>query len=200
MPTRERIATARAVAQEFDVLRGWMVVPAGIGMGLYGLFFSSDSGLGLTLLLATIVFGVALTKVWYDKHYGRVRANWKRDAIGAAMVLPIVAIALLALGVDHFEQLPVLVSLFSAAILLWAGIRMALRRLGMTTVDHAVPAALAVSALAPLAAGDAAPFPAVPYFFVITGIGLVVLGHAWHRRLVNLMGDSGSEYAVSRGE
>lgn len=179
---------AQAIAQEFDMLQGLILVPAGIGTVLFGALYPINSTTGTLLLLATIGLGMPLITRWYAKHYGRVRTNRKRDAAAAAIALPVIAALLVALGLDHFEQLLVMVSLLLAAVALWVSIRLATRRLGMRVVDHLVPAALAVAALGPLAVGTEE-FPAVPYFFVLTGVGLVILGFAWHRRLIDLLGE-----------
>lgn len=179
---------ARAIAQEFDMLQGLILVPAGIGTVLFGVLFPIDSTTGTVLLPAAIGLGMPLTTRWYARRYGRVRTNWKRNIIAAALALPMVAALLFALGFDHFEQLPVMVSLLLAAVVLWASIRLATRRLGMRAVDHLVPATLALAALAPLAVRTEE-FLAVPYFFILTGTGLVILGIAWHRRLITLLGE-----------
>ncbi|ROR72377.1 hypothetical protein [Bogoriella caseilytica] len=179
---------ARAIAQEFDMLQGLILVPAGIGTVFFGVLYPISFTTGTLLLLAAIGLGMPLTTSWYAKHYGRVRTSRKRDAAAAVIALLVIAAHLVALGLDHFEQLPVMVSLLLAAVVLWVSIRVAARRLGMRAVDHLVPAALAVAALGPLAVGTGE-FPAVPYFFVLTGTGLVILGFAWHHRLVNLLGD-----------
>lgn len=100
---------------------------------------------------------------------------------------PGVVIIFLALGIDHFEQLPVLLSMLTTAVLLWVGVRLGARRLGMRPIDHVVPAGLAASSLAPLVVGPAGGFPAISFYFLVTGIALVALGVAWHRRLVSVM-------------
>lgn len=179
---------AMVLAREYDMLQGLFLVVAGIGLSLYGFLFPTRSGLGPFLLLTTISVGFPLTTWWYAKHYGRTRSGWKRNLAGAAISLLALTLILLTLGVDHFEQLPVLLSMLVTAAFLWGGIRLGARRLGMTAVDHVIPAVLGLASLAPLAVGPAAEFPAVSFYFTVTGLALIPLGLAWHRRLVTEMG------------
>lgn len=175
-------------AREFDMLQGLVVVAAGVGMTLYGLLFSSNSSIGVIALLAAIGIGAPLAASWYAKHYGRTPSGWKRNLLGLAIAIPAVVLIFAALGVDHLVQLPLLLSLLATAALLWVGIRLGARRLGMRPLDHAVLMALAALSLTPLFGGPHGDFPAVSFYFTVTGLALILLGIGWHRRLVAVMG------------
>ena len=179
---------AQDVAREFDMLQGLTLVAAGVGMMLFGALFGSSPGIGVIALLAAIGIGFPLASAWYAKHYGRARSGWRRNLVALVIAIPAIVIIFLALGIDHFEQLPVLLSMLTTAVLLWVGVRLGARRLGMRPIDHVVPAGLAASSLAPLVVGPAGGFPAISFYFLVTGIALVALGVAWHRRLVSVMG------------
>lgn len=188
-PQRIDPQRAQAVTREFDMLKGLLLVPPGIGMVVYGVGFAAESTAAAIVMLFIIGLGFPLVSWWYAKHYGRARTPWRRNVIGAAIALPALVAIFAALGVDHFEQPPVVISLILTAVFLWAGIRLSARRLRMGHADHVVAAVLLVTSLAPLAVGGAGDFPAVSFYFTVTGIGLVFLGVAWHRRLVALVGE-----------
>lgn len=111
-----------------------------------------------------------------------------RTAAGIVVSVLLGAAIVVAHGLDHSRQWPVLVAPLVTGACLAAGLSLGLRRVGLTAVHWASCAGLAALSLAPLVGvrGDGGPINLV--WAVGTGAALITVGVSDHRRLMRWLG------------
>ena len=179
MPT-DPIQRASAVASDYEALQG--LITLGAGVGLIVMALASTPLYGAVLVAAAVPIGQG----YYFKKYGRVRQNSGQTwaAVGSAVVAAVVACV--GIMADASLQLPVMLGPLTGAVALLVFGGLNYRHVGVTRIQLAAVAVLAVGALIPLTGlVDPDVFWRVDVWLI--GLALIVFGAVDHHRLTNAM-------------